>query len=96
MAEKNSEKKWLVLLVILVAVVLVIELLSLNVLYQISSKESSIDSSSGSLANYPGCVDDCLDVYCSGCGSPKYCNACEQSERPYCQMMCYYAKPNPH
>ena len=36
MVKDKSEKKWLVLLVVLIATVLVVELLSLNVLYSIA------------------------------------------------------------
>ncbi len=52
MAEKRSEKKWLVLLVILVALSLVVDLLSLNVLYSIA-QESGLGGSLFSTFYYP-------------------------------------------
>ena len=42
MAKEDSEKKWLAILVVLMVVVLVVDLLSLNVLYKLT-KESELD-----------------------------------------------------
>ncbi len=55
MAEKKSEKKLLAILVVLVAVSLVVDLLSLNVLYNVADEsglKGSLATSSGSY-NYP-------------------------------------------
>ena len=68
MVKENSEKKWFVLLVILVALSLVVELISLNVLYGITNNLSL----SGELAvrppKPPSSEDLCEDA-CSACES---------------------------
>jgi len=92
MVEKDVTKKWLMLLIVLVALSLVVDLLSLNVLYGIG-KESS---SSGSLASSPyrDCFDSCMDGAQYDCvdtceyGSNKECNECEQDVRDGCRSSC--------
>lgn len=61
MFEKESAKKWLVLLVILVALSLVVDLLSLNVIYD--AAESSDGDLKGDLASLKGdeCRSDCYN-----------------------------------
>ena len=84
MAEKEGAKKWLVLLVILFALSLVVDLLSLNVLYTISSSGDlggelglmAVSSSSSSWKD-DACVAFCSDD-CSGFWS-EYKSSCDSN-----------------
>ena len=93
MAEKESAKKWLALLVVLVALSLVIDLLSLNVLYGINNTASS---GSGELAASPyrSCFDGCMDgaqydcVYDCTYGTSSECYCCEWNVEESCRTGC--------
>lgn len=50
MAKKDSERKWLVILIVLIAISLVVDLVSLNVLYKVSNTANP-GTSSGKLAS---------------------------------------------
>ena len=78
MVKKENTKKWLVLLVVLVAISLVVDLLSLNVLYGISEAgglEGELRTEAYYTYSYKDdpyfedCYDDCVEDSCSDyCG----------------------------
>ena len=91
MVKENSEKKWLVLLVILVAIVLVVELLSLNVLYGLANSSAlggelatTYASSSSSGSNDPCFACDKKHDACD-----RDCKTgCQKSSDPDCLPKC--------
>jgi hypothetical protein len=94
MVEKDVTKKWLVLLIVLVALSLVVDLLSLNVLYSIG-KESSDPGAGELFSEYRDCFDGCMEGSQYDCvdtceyGSNKECNQCEQDVRDGCRSSCH-------
>ena len=88
MAEKKSEKKLLALLVILVALSLVVDLLSLNVLYSIAVNEGL----KGELATFSldSCLDDCVEEEANCWGSDEHCS----EEFLRCEDDCYDQSSN--
>jgi hypothetical protein len=96
MVEKEITKKWLVLLIVLVVLSLVMDLLSLNVLYDINNRTEL----KGELATKPpkddikacieGCMEgaqhDCVDI-CSQ-GTNTECSCCELIVEETCRTNC--------
>jgi len=109
MVKEDVTKKWLVLLIVLVALSLVVDLLSLNVLYSIGDGGNL----EGELAESPyddscvfDCIWDCIDqTYLSygqckqHCKDNAYANGCcyyGELSYPYPEGICcdYYEKQN--
>jgi len=94
MAEKESAKKWLALLVVLVALSLVIDLLSLNVLYGINNAASSGSGELAAVSPYRSCYDGCMDgaqydcVYDCAYGTSSECYCCEWRVEESCRTSC--------
>ena len=62
MVGKESEKKWLVLLVILVALSLVVDLLSLNVLYGLRDSSSALSGDLFTKPSEESCYSTCYSL----------------------------------
>ncbi len=71
MAEKRSEKKWMVILVVLIALSLVVDLLSLNMLYNILKSDSGLK---GKLAMSAGAYF-CVLESCSEFSTEEECES---------------------
>lgn len=84
MAEKRSMKKLLVLLLVLAVLSLVVDLISLNVLYSLAESNSRLR---GSLATFTlgGCLEDCVEEEANCWGSDAHCS--EEFSR--CEDDCY-------
>ena len=100
MAKKDSEKKWLILLVVLIFIMLIINLLYLNVLYRISENFSkNLEGNLAAIFNenrIKNCEADC----CGWCneaytGNSRKIDACREDclngdcEFSACSDVCY-------